>query len=87
MPPLGVANDTQYVTTITTEQVYTGRKGRMGTVFAIVGICCLNAANGMYFPKAETKRERDLARRRNNLAEKNELWTPILWKKVVLECY
>ena len=57
------------------------RAGRIGTVFCVVGFCCFNAGNGMYFPRKETKRERDLARRRVNIAEKDFLWTPTLWLK------
>jgi hypothetical protein len=57
------------------------RSGRIGAVFAIVGICCLNCGNGMFFPRPETKRARDLARRRIGLAEKDFLWTPIRWQK------
>ena len=76
----GVPTDITLANILPEEQLL-ARSGRIGSVFVIVGICCLNTGNKMFFPKGETKRARDLARRRIALAEKEELWTPILWLK------
>jgi len=35
----------------------------------------------MYFPKEETKRERELAKKRTPLAEKHDLWDSVSWRK------
>jgi hypothetical protein len=66
---------------ISEAQALSNRFPRTGTVFFICGICALNCANGMFFPKPESKRQRDIARQRTPLADKDDLWTPVLWKK------
>lgn len=64
------------------EVYYTNvRHGRMGSVFMIIAFCCFATGAKMFYPKEETKRERELARRRSDLAEKEDLWNPIRWKK------
>lgn len=57
------------------------RYGRMGAVFFIVGFCCFMIASKMYFPREESRREREVAKKRTELAKKHELWDPVLWKK------
>jgi hypothetical protein len=38
-------------------------------------------ANKLYFPKEATKREKEIDKKRTYLAEKEEIWNPVLWKK------
>jgi len=80
MGPNGTAL-TVATATMTSAQVLFNRNPRIGTVFFICGICAMNCANGMFFPKPETKRQREVARQRTPLADKDDLWTPVLWKK------
>lgn len=61
-------------------EMQTARNGRIGTVFATVGLCCFYAAGKMYFPKPESERELHLAQKRTALAFREEIWTPNIWK-------
>lgn len=63
------------------KEMQQARYGRMGSVFFIVGFCCFMIASKMYFPRDESKREREIAKRRTDLAKKRELWDPVMWKK------
>ena len=69
MPEAGVPASAELAISIGVEEQENARAGRIGTVFAIVAFCCFNVANGMFFPRTETKRDRDLARRRVHIAE------------------
>lgn len=64
----------------TAAQMEEGRAARVGTIFMAVAFCCGLASIKMYFPKGESKRERELAERRTKLATREELWQPINWK-------
>eukprot|EP01038_Epipyxis_sp_PR26KG_P007209 gene7209-9837_t len=57
------------------------RTGRVGSMFFVIGFCCFIASAKMFFPKLETKRDKELAEKRTNLAKKEDLWNPVLWKK------
>jgi len=77
-------NNLQYNTignAITTAEYISARNGRMGTVFCIIGILCWAVSSQLFFPKKETKREREIAKMRTSLAEKEEIWQVVLWKK------
>jgi hypothetical protein len=58
-----------------------GRHGRMGLVFFVIGFLCFSAGNKLYFPKKETKREREIAEMRTPLAKKDTIWQPNTWKQ------
>lgn len=68
--------------TLTDEDILTARLGRMGLCFFCIALCCFAAASKMYFPREETKRELEEAKKRTPLASKEELWQPVLWKKL-----
>ena len=57
------------------------RAGRMGTVFFVVGFISWVVSANLHFPKKETKRERETAKMRTYMAEKEEIWQVVLWKK------
>lgn len=66
---------------ITTSTIIALRNQRVGTMFCIIGFCCLITSSKLYFIKPETKREREIAKLRTNLASREYQWQPILWKK------
>ncbi|RYH31690.1 hypothetical protein EON65_02100 [archaeon] len=66
---------------VTVDDQQAGRHGRMGSVFFIVGWCCFIVSSKLYFPRDESKREREVAKKRTKLAHKRELWDPVMWKK------
>lgn len=68
-------------TAVTAAQYTAIRAGRIGTVFCIVGIMSWIIATRLFFPKKETKKEREIAKMRTYLAEKEEIWKVVLWKK------
>ena len=68
-------------TSILVEDVETARIGRIGSVFFIIAWLCFITSSKLFFPKAETKREREIAKKRTDYAEKDDLWDPVLWKK------
>jgi hypothetical protein len=59
----------------------------MGTSFFIIGILFLHVGTRFYYPRRETKREQDLAKKWTYLAGKKELWTPVVWKKMTFMFY
>ena len=66
--------------TYTNGDMAEARSARVGSVFLLVAFCCALASIKMFFPKDETKRERELAERRTKLATRDELWQPNTWK-------
>jgi hypothetical protein len=58
------------------------RHGRVGVAFCAMGwFVCLQGAQ-IYIPKKTSKRQRDLELRRNKvLANKEEIWAPIMWRR------
>ena len=66
---------------ITTTQMEQARAGRIGAMFFIIAFFSFYASSKMYFPRDESKRELEIAKKRTKLAEKEDLWKPILWKK------
>lgn len=64
------------------EQILAARAGRIGVAFMIIAFCCFAVASKLYFPKEETKRELEVAQKRTPLAKKEDLWQPVLWKKL-----
>jgi hypothetical protein len=60
------------------------RYARVGSMFFILGFFCFLAGSRAYFPRPESKREREIAEKRTPVAKKEELWNPVLWKKLNL---
>lgn len=54
---------------------------RIGLVFWLVACSCFSVCCKMYFPRPETKKEKEIARQRIELANKEDIWDPIMWKK------
>ena len=65
------------------------RQGRIGLVFFFIGLCCFFAGNKLYFPKEQSKKEKDMDKKRIYLAEKHETWKPTLWRRsnLMFSCY
>jgi hypothetical protein len=59
------------------------RYGRIGSMFFIIGFLCFLCGSRLYFPRPESKREREIAEKRSPQAKK-EMWNPVLWKKLNL---
>jgi len=57
------------------------RNGRIGLVFMFVSLSLLIVAAELFYPKAETKKDREIARMRTDLAAKEDIWNPVMWKK------
>jgi hypothetical protein len=57
------------------------RAGRMGLAFVMIAFCCTHASMRINFCKPESKRDRDIAKLRESIASKNDIWRPIEWKK------
>jgi hypothetical protein len=57
------------------------RYGRVGLIFWCISFSCLAVGAKMFFPKDETKKEKEIARQRIEIANKTDIWSPILWKK------
>ena len=69
------------VATPSDSEVADARTGRTGFAFILIALCCTHASMKMNFCKEETKRERDIAKLREPLASKNDIWRPTNWKK------
>jgi hypothetical protein len=67
--------------TIAVDEMLVARSGRVGAMFFIIGILCFISSSKFFFPKKESKREREIAKKRTNYAEKEDLWDPVMWKK------
>ena len=75
------ASSWEYGAQLTTEQQEKGRTGRIGLVFMCISASCLAVGSKLFYPKGETKREKEIARMRDELANKEAIWAPVLWKK------
>jgi len=58
------------------------RTGRIGIVFLCIAASSLVITTKMLYPKPESKKELDIARTREELANKPEIWAPVEWKKM-----
>jgi len=86
MYPLNYADlgDTLELTILTTDGQTLARQGRVGSMFVVIAFCCFTAASVMYFPKPESERELSISKRRSDLASKEDIWNPVMWKKANL---
>ena len=57
------------------------RNGRVGLVFMFVSVSLLLVSAKLFYPKEETKKDRETARMRTDLASKEDIWMPVMWKK------
>jgi hypothetical protein len=53
----------------------------MGIAFIVISFCCIHASMKMNFCKPESKRDRDIAKLRESIASKNDIWRPVDWRK------
>jgi hypothetical protein len=58
------------------------RNGRLGLAFVVIGFCVCFAGCRIFLPKRVSKREIEMALKRDKrLAEKEDIWAPTLWKR------
>ena len=57
------------------------RSGRLGIAFCIIGFLCCFVGCKIFLPKKVSKRETELALKRDKMAEKESIWAPTLWKR------
>ncbi|CAM9095227.1 unnamed protein product [Chrysoparadoxa australica] len=65
------------------------RYGRMGVGFIVISAMCLYQGAKIFLPDRATKREKELEKKRDPRAEKESVWTPIVWRRsnMVFTCY
>ncbi|CAM9092103.1 unnamed protein product, partial [Ectocarpus fasciculatus] len=64
------------------EEQERGRNGRLGLAFVVIGFCVCFAGCRIFLPKRVSKREIEMALKRDKrLAEKEDIWAPTLWKR------
>jgi hypothetical protein len=57
------------------------RNGRLGICFCIIAFFCCFAGTKIFLPKKVSKREQEIALKRDKMAEKESIWAPTLWKR------
>ena len=57
------------------------RNGRLGICFIIIAFFCCFAGCLIFLPKKVSKREQEIALKRDKMAEKESIWAPTLWKR------
>jgi hypothetical protein len=63
------------------EDIVIARAGRLGLSFIFIGWYCCWVGCHIFLPKKVSKREDELALKRDKMAEKEEIWAPTLWKR------
>jgi hypothetical protein len=62
--------------------IMANRTGRIGMMFIVMSFIFMYASCKLFFCRKESNRDRDIAKLRDPMASKNEIWSPISWKKV-----